>query len=70
MTPKLHSAGTVDQECLHVTLSMWLGLTQSTVASEVVHLFKLAQESRSIPEEGRLCVAFSGLASFLLYSIC
>ena len=70
MTQRLHSAGVVDQECLHVASPCGLGLLRAQWPQGSSFSYKVAQESRNIPEKKVDSVTFSGLASLLLYSIC
>ena len=51
MTQRLHSAGIVDQECLHVASPCGLGLLRAQLPQSSSSFYKLAQESRCIPEK-------------------
>lgn len=71
MTQRLHSAGIADWECLHVASPCGLGLVRARWPQCSSSFYTVAQESKSeySREQGRLHMAFSGLAS-LLYSVC
>ena len=72
MTQRLHSAGIVDRECLRVASPCDLGLLRAWWPQGSSSFYMVAQESKSeySREQDRLHMAFSGLASLLLYSIC